>query len=446
MTSPFNHLSSRLFLWFVLANLATAAAAWFVARPLLQSITAHDLKLQQLAEQAVQLYENQGQRALRHYLLQQGRQQSMHLILIAPDNQALVAPRGRQHPPRPAGGAEQAPLAHLLLGRQPLSVTINGRLGQYRLLAHLRPGSRWGIGFWLRTGSSVLILALLALLLSRNISRPLRQLSSITRRMAAGELDMRSPAALSQRRDELGELAREFDRMAAQLQRGQANQQQLLRDISHELRSPLTRLDVALELAREHAGDSPELQRIGLETGRINALIDEILTLIRLQSSTSLQCEELELRTLLNAALEDARYLAAGRIQFALHAAAEPLYLLGDERLLGRALDNVLRNACQYAPDGSVVDVSLSATDLQLCIAIADSGPGVDSAQLAQLFDPFYRTSEARERASGGHGVGLAIVAGVIRAHGGEIEARQSNSGGLCIKMCLPRAQSRMPD
>lgn len=416
----------RIFGWFLLANLATAAATVYVARPLYSAVTASDLGLEALAREAVDIYESAGRRALNDWLRQQARERRLQLQLSRADGRPLLRP-----PP------QALPEAGRDVRADSLSVAVEGRHGQYRLQARLLPGHRLRHGLWLRVLVSVLVLALVALLFSRWLSRPIVRLTQVTRRMAAGELGARASPQIGPRRDEIGVLAREFDRMAAQLQAGMDNQQRLLRDISHELRSPLARLEVALELARERGGPPAELDRIGLEAARLDALIDQILTLIRLESGGGLQRAPCDLTALLSRLAEDARYAADGRVRIHWQAGA-PVTAAVDAGLLASAVDNVLRNALRHAPDGSVIELALSRVGGQIEIRVRDQGPGVAQEQLERLFEPFYRASSARERSSGGHGVGLAIVAGVLRAHGGHAEARNHPEGGLELRLCLP--------
>ncbi len=416
----------RIFAWFLAANLATAAATVYVARPIYAAVTASDLGLDALAREAVDVFERSGRRALHDWLRRQARQRQLQLQLTDADGRPLL------RLPSPAlsdAGRPARPDA--------ISAVIEGRHGQYRLQGRLLPGHHLRHGPWLRIAVSVVVLALVALLFSRWLSTPIVRLTQVTRRMAAGDLGARASPQIGPRPDEMGELAREFDRMAAQLQAGMDNQKRLLRDISHELRSPLARLEVALELARERGGPPAELDRIGLEAGRLNSLIDQILTLIRLESGGDLQRAPCDLNALLGRLADDARYAADGRVDI-LWQAGEALIAEVDSRLLASAVDNVLRNALCHAPDGSNIELALSRRGGQIEIRVRDQGPGVGEDQLERLFEPFFRASSARERSSGGHGVGLAIVAGVLRAHGGRASARNHPAGGLELRLCLP--------
>ncbi len=293
----------------------------------------------------------------------------------------------------------------------------------------------------------LLVVGVLAFALARRITTPLETLRTATRRLAAGDLEARVGSPLTRRRDEIGELARDFDTMAGRLQALLESQRRLLRDVSHELRSPLARIGVALELARR--GDPGEreaaLDRIGLETERLDGMIAQILTLARLEEGmASVIREPVPLGPLLDTVLEDARFEARRRgITVEYRDEGSPCTVAGDRSLLRSAVENVLRNAVRYAAEGGTVSVSVQRVDELVEIAVADDGPGVPDADLAHLFEPFFRTGNARDRASGGAGLGLAITAAAVRAHGGAVTAANLPGGGLEIRILLPCSSRR---
>jgi two-component system sensor histidine kinase CpxA len=296
-------------------------------------------------------------------------------------------------------------------------------------------------GQLLRTGLAVLISALVCFVLARYLTRPVHRLSWAAREMAAGNLAARVGQPGEYSHDELGQMAREFDRMAGRLEQSIGLQRQLLVDVSHELRSPLARLQVATELARKRSGDSAavELDRIEAEAERLNDLISELLHLSRQSDAERpLDRESVNLSELLGGIADDARMEAADSDRAVVLSCPDHLNVLANESLLARAIDNVVRNALRYTPDGGSVEVTARvAADGDILIEIADAGPGVASTDLDHIFRPFYRVGEARDRASGGFGLGLAIARTAIERHGGRIEAQNRASGGLrmCIKL-----------
>lgn len=245
------------------------------------------------------------------------------------------------------------------------------------------------------------------------------------------------------RGDELSELAGEFDRMAAHLQRLLSSQQQLLADISHELRSPLARLSLGLDLAKRRLGDQPEHQRMEQEVQRLNALIEELLTLARLRGSTDQTASEsIDLAEVVHDVAGDARFEAEAAGRSVIVTSASAATVSSNRALLRSALENVVRNAVRHAPHGSAVTIELErpAGGAQAVIRVRDCGPGVPVAALDRLFDPFFRVDDARDRSSGGVGLGLAIARQAMLAHGGQARAENHPDGGLLVRLELPAA------
>jgi two-component system sensor histidine kinase CpxA len=219
-------------------------------------------------------------------------------------------------------------------------------------------------------------------------------------------------------------------------------QRQLLSDVSHELRSPLARLQVALGLARQRAEGraSNELDRIERETERLNELIGQVLSLARLESGVTAPAREpVDLAELLERVAADADFEARAANRRVEIAHSTPATVEGDARLLRSALENIARNAVRYTAEGTAVTLSLARDTQQArwLVTIRDQGPGVPDDMLPRLFEPFARVGDARDRASGGYGLGLAIARKAIRLHGGEVSARNESEGGLSVVVAL---------
>lgn len=281
-------------------------------------------------------------------------------------------------------------------------------------------------------------------LLARTLSRPVESLRGATVALADGKLDTRVGTDVRRRRDELGLLARDFDTMAEKLESAARRQAELSRNVSHELRSPLARLRVALELARRRAGDLPEFARIDAETERLDRLIGQILRYTRLDAESSELPAEADLADLLREVVENVNYecrsdgVAGVSVEFTANASPR---LAVHADALQSAVENVLRNAVRHSPANATVDLSLDAGDGQATIEIADRGPGVDAAELGELFEPFFRTRTARTNADWpGSGLGLAIAARAVRLHDGRIRAENVPGGGLRVVIELPLA------
>jgi len=287
------------------------------------------------------------------------------------------------------------------------------------------------------------ITAVVCYFLARSLTSPISRLRQATRKFAAGDLSVRIGHQVKGK-NELAELAHDFDEMAGKIEASVETQKNLLRDISHELRSPLTRLGIALELARQQdhsAQPSKSLDRIELEAGRMNTMIGQLLNLTRLESSTSAEpFQEFDLRGLLADLVADANYEAETRQCTVTYKAPEVVVYFGSHDLLAQALENVIRNAIKYTEDNSTVSVDLARTTEQLTIQVTDQGTGVPEEALVKLFEPFYRVAAARDRQSGGTGIGLAIAERAVKLHSGTISATNLPTGGLLIEINLPIA------
>ena len=279
-------------------------------------------------------------------------------------------------------------------------------------------------------------------------TRPVVHLRKAARELATGKLDARVKAPSSQSRvfagDEFANLMHDFNHMAERLESLVDAQKLLLRDVSHELRSPLARLSVALELAREDAG--PEmtihLDRIERETGKLNMLIGQLLTLSSMEAlERQRNFQPLSLNKLIERLIPDAQFEAQQRqCSVVFHSDTECM-VLANEQLLYRAIENVVRNAIRYTDSGTEVEIDLSDTNnggRNAVISVSDRGPGIPSDQLKAVFHPFRRVDSARSPDTGGFGVGLAIADRAIRLHNGEVAASAREGGGAVIRMTLP--------
>ncbi|MCH8057636.1 MAG: HAMP domain-containing protein [Proteobacteria bacterium] len=296
-------------------------------------------------------------------------------------------------------------------------------------------------GTALRLAAAAILSAMISFFLARSLSVPLEQLSAASRRIAAGDLNTRVGHSLPERKDEIGRLATDFDAMASRLQAMQQANQRLLQDVSHELRSPLARLTVALEIARKKGAPNveSELDRIELESERLGALVNDVLGLLRESSETVPKVdEEFDLNVLLNDLVDVVNYEVPEGKPGITWKPVQPFPFRGDRELLWRAMENLLRNALRHTdPDNGVI-LNLERERKQVHLSVRDFGPGLPEGELQKIFEPFYRVQESRDRGSGGHGLGLSIAANAVRRHGGRIAARNANDGGLIVQISLP--------
>ena len=295
------------------------------------------------------------------------------------------------------------------------------------------------IGAWFLTPEHLFEIAVAVLLcywLAFNLTRPLRELQKTMERFGEGDLGAR--AASAGRRDEAGQLARAFNRMAGRIETLLSAERRLLLDISHELRSPLARLGVAAELARSGENLDSALDRIQKESDRLNSLVTQLLQVTRAEGDPhSLRKNPLRLDQLVEQLVEESKIEAAARGCALRYENRATVTVEGDPELLRRAVENVIRNAIRYSPPEEAVEVSLARTDGTAVVDVRDRGPGVPEAVLPRLFDPFYRVEDDRDRASGGIGLGLSIARRAIELHKGSIRARNAQPG-LEVEMQLP--------
>lgn len=284
----------------------------------------------------------------------------------------------------------------------------------------------------------VLALLLGSSLISLFITSPIRSLRRTTQSFGLKDLSARVDTSVADRNDAIGELGRDFNRMASRLDDTLKSQHQLLRDVSHELRSPLARIQIASTLAEQKTGSSSELQRIDQETQRLDGLIEIILRLTRLNNTPELSLEPLELDELIDDVAQDARYEYQNtNKQVVVNLGALPT-IQADYDNLRSALENIVRNAMYYTEDGSAVTISANASASGLVIIVRDHGPGVPEAHLKRLFEPFFRSDSSRNEKTGSNGVGLAITHRIIELHGGKVWAKNAANGGLVVTVELP--------
>ncbi|WP_020652090.1 sensor histidine kinase [Massilia niastensis] len=347
--------------------------------------------------------------------------------LVGPDGARYTAFVSRQFggpPPEARGrGRPDGPIPGLLPGMDP---GFGRRVGQVAGIV-----------------AAILASLLFAALLAWYFSRPIRALRGAFEAAAAGDLAPRFGTRPTGG-DELSDLGRDFDRMSGQLRALMDGQRRLLHDVSHELRSPLARLQAAVGLAHqqpEKIGSS--LERIERESIRMDKLVGELLTLSRLEAATGIaRREPVDLAELVDAIVEDARFEAgdagprAGDPRILVEA--ESVTVAGDPDLLWSALENVVRNALKYGA-GGVIRVLVGMDHQSARVEVLDRGPGIPAAELGNIFQPFYRANPTGA-AVDGHGLGLAIAQRVVHAHGGEIRAANRGDGGLAVTITLPRA------
>jgi two-component system sensor histidine kinase CpxA len=450
------HLFTKIFLGFWLATIAVLAS-WLISNRYFDANPDRYAAMhrphgppQRFVLQMIYDLQNLDERGMAALVERASAEHDVDIYLLDRSDTDLL---GRQVPPDVEQVAAELQgkrrRAYLNAGREHLlgHKIYRPERGQLRAVFVFRPSRHLLLGalgsnFWLRLGLAIAVSGLVCYLLSRVMSRRIRTLQLASRRLATGDLEAR----LQVRRwglDETDELARDFNSMAQQLQERVEAQKRLLVDVSHELRSPLARLRIALALAQEHPDGSPAyLQRIERETERLEELISQLLAS---QAEGIELSDHIDLVQLLRQLCSDANFEGAAKgVQVVLlHSVAEAIVASSGD-LLHKSFENILRNALAHTPDNSTVTVTLDLVDDRYRICVADQGGGVAEQELEKIFAAFYRSDTARARDTGGHGLGLAIARRAIDRHGGEVRA-QNAASGLVVMITLPRLGEEPP-
>jgi len=293
---------------------------------------------------------------------------------------------------------------------------------------------------WLPILVSCIVSLICAALMARYLSRPIMALKRAFVAVARGNFDVHPSDEIGRHSDELAELGHEFENTAKQLRALISTQRRLLHDVSHEVRSPLARMQLAIDIARQQPEKTVvSMERIERESARIDRLVGELLTLSRLEAGVSgAMDDDLDLTTLLAEVVEDARFEAEAAHRKVVFTPEHEILIKGNGELLQRAFENVVRNAVRHTFENTVVSVTLHEEGNQLRICVDDDGPGLPESALDTIFEPFVRYRE--ESSNDGYGLGLAITRQTIEAHGGRVRAINRPHGGLRMEMTLPMA------
>lgn len=431
-------LFARILLWFTATVLVTAigvmitAAVTFSGVQPLQSPFAMLVSLQ--VAEAREAYLQGGKPELARKLEQYRRVLKAEASLTDANGVDLITGEDRSDLIKAARSRPRIPL----LRRKNFVLARRDDSGQYWLLLELQRVRFLG---WIAHVQHLPILALAVLfcyLLAYSLTKPVRALQAAVDRFGRGDFRARVG---SDRKDELGDLGRTFDRMADRIQTLLTAERRLLQDISHELRSPLARLALAVELARSGDDGPRAFDRIQKESDRLNDLVGQLLQVTRAEGDPStLVLEPVRLDTLVEHVVSDGALEAEARGAAVVFQDRESVTVRGNPELLRRAVENIVRNAIRHAPTGTAVEVGLS-NGSHVSLRIRDRGPGVPEGDLSRIFDAFYRVDSDRNRQSGGVGLGLAIARRAVELHHGTIRARNTHPG-LEVQIELPRSES----
>jgi two-component system, OmpR family, sensor histidine kinase CpxA len=446
----FRSIYAKILLWFWMVATGTAVVVMVTAnvgRIQPRASLWMSLAGGVYAQGAVDLYLQGGQSALAQYMNEIERFHGIRATLVNPQGEDLL---GKGVPAEAAQlvrkARETAEGQFLGGGVYTEAEPISTPRGTFVLIAQVHPWQALGNPALLRSmmvklSLAVICTGLLCALIAHHIAKPIRALQAAARRIAEGDLSVRTIPAIGRRDDELAELSRDFDRMAARLEELLSKQQQLLGDISHELRSPLTRLNVSLELLRR--GEIDAIEQLQNDLSRMDELIGQILTLNRLELDVARKrANAVDLRSVVEGVAEDACFEGKHEQKRVIVAHTDDCWLQGDAMLLRSCIENVVRNAVRHTSPQTEVTISLKRSEdtarQSAQILVLDRGDGVPQECLAHLFEPFYRVSEARDLRTGGFGLGLAIAQRAARLHGGKITPRNRYGGGLEILIEFP--------
>lgn len=449
--NPLGSVFGKIWLSFWFSLIVIVVAAYFVSFQAAQQYQVAPPAARQITVlnslQFPELASTGGDYTLIQQLLETYNLSSQHQLYLVDDRYQLL---GRPQPPK-----------RILVMLSEMMENEGMRVGQWRNEAWLGPipiafndssfrlfvrgvpslppaNLPWWLeSQWVQLAFALAVSGVMSLLLTWSLVRPIEKLRQTVRSMARGTLDARAGSSVSDRSDEIGELGRDFDDMANRIEDLVSAQQRLLSNVSHELRSPLTRLQVAMGIVRQKAPDGLDraLDRIERESDRLENMIAQILKLSRFENDMhQADWQWLTLDDLLSKVVEDARFEAHPKGIDVQLTVTESIRLVGDGQLLHSSIDNVLRNALRFSPDHGLLSVELTRQNDHAMIIISDQGPGVPEDKLARLFDPFYRLDQSNI----GAGLGLNIALQAVQMHNGRIHAENRLPHGLKVTIELP--------
>ena len=451
MRRPAGTLWFRLFVWFWMSSMAIGVL--LVDLMMLQGDTplawirvlrhaAPDVA----ARAAVMVYETRGVGGLSAYFAELRGDGLLQYLFDAEGRElsGATAPEEAQQLAR-----DHSPGIHHRMARRRRSMLIGMEVrgnGEARYVYVAEPGRAPVLGplfgwreFALRIGFVAVVSGLLCYLLARWLASPLGELRRATLRFAGGDLEARADAAAFRGAAEISALAGEFNRMAERIRDSVLQQRRFFQDVSHELRSPLTRLGLAAGLARRKSlgGDTAELDRIERETARLQRLVAGILSMAAMDRDFAAEEKHrIEIGELLRGVVEDCNYACRDReAPVVLREPFSKAWLVANEQQLRGAFENVMLNAVRYSPPGTAVEVGCERNgNGELRVAVCDRGPGVPEEALGQIFEPFYRSGLPDDANPDGLGLGLAITHRAVALIGGSVTARNRAGGGLEVE------------
>ena len=436
-------LFTKILLWFLLTVVVTFTVTFYVSSIFVRSRQPEFTRFTFELREARAAWETEGSAGLNRFLARLKDATGADAALTYADGRDVVTGRDMTKEIHstaargPRGFLPFVPFVRIESGRGFTTVTLSRDKKYYFVATYpARDPNRegWSVQVPSQTWWMLVIFAMLCYGLARQLTSPLRKMQKTIERFGRGDFSAR---VNSRRADELGQLGRAVDQMAERIESLLKSQRRLLQDISHELRSPLARLGVAVELARGGGDPDTAFSRIEREADRLNMLVGELIQVTRAEGDPAgLTTEPLRLDELVRVIVDDV-HIEAERHHIALDLDTCEAEMEGNPELLRRAIENIVRNAIRYSPDGGRVQVTLKGTGQGYRVAVRDFGSGVPDESLSHIFDPFYRVEEDRGRTSGGVVLGLAIARRAVELHHGSIRATNQRPG-LLVEIDLP--------
>ncbi|WP_163830766.1 sensor histidine kinase [Spartinivicinus ruber] len=429
----FRQIFWKILLVFWAALIVIAILSSWITREIVESeLGLHEkfVQDQKNSTEAVAIYETKGKKALAGWVQSLNEETGLRAFLITPTGtSATTTPLPRS-------------IKRFLQKRYYLPpwaepTTVTTEQGEY-LYFSLGPSfppppkHRHDILWWSRAITSLFVLFIVSIFFSKHLANPLKELTIISQSLAKGDFAKRVNPKIEYRLDEIGILAREFNHMAEKIQQNHDNLQRLFHGISHELKTPLARQRVAIELIAKKGAEPTLLEKMNRQIILLDSLIDELITITKLQEPTvEISKKELQIAVIIQEVIED-NTLEADLKQIKINITDNTTHKVkGDTKLIYRAIDNIVRNAIKYSPENTTITIDCFEKANSYHVDIIDQGSGVPEDTLNKLVEPFYRVDSARARNTGGHGLGLAIANSIIQAHHGELHFDNIPVGGL---------------
>lgn len=436
----FKQIFWKILLIFWAALIVIASVSSWITREIITSELGLDEKFLQdkkNASEAIQIFETKGENALSKWTSKINEESGLRIFIITPSGQ----PATNHRLPSPIKKF-LSKRYHLPPWAEPTQIITNQ--GKYLYFSigpsfPPPPRHRQDILWWTRVIIGLSILLIVSIFFSKHLVNPLKELTDTSQKLAKGNLDQRVDHKIEHRLDEIGILAREFNHMAEKIQQNHENLQQLFHGISHELKTPLARQRIAIELIAKKGADPSLLEKMNRQTKLLDNLIDELITITRLQETTiKIPADTININELIQEVIDD-NLLEADLKQIKISTKnTDTKTTRGDKKLLYRSFDNIIRNAIKYSPKKTAISILCHKEGKYCNIQIIDQGIGVPDSSLDKLVEPFYRVDSARARSTGGHGLGLAIANSIIQAHQGILRFANTPQGGLKATIKLP--------